>query len=125
MLFLTHMDGELSERRLVENELLFRELNQKVVQGLTELRELARTHDQPSLSPDTTQPIMFYCECSDLNCKKRILLSPKEYENIHKNNRKFIIVKGHQTPLVEQVVKRTLEYDVVEKNLEPSRAVSE
>lgn len=119
------MDDGLSERRLIENELIVRELNQKVVQGLTELKELALSHDQASLAPDTTQALHFYCECSDIDCHARILVSPENYEKIHKDSRRFIVAKGHHAPGIEKVVDSTPGYDTVEKNREPSQVLAE
>lgn len=119
------MSSDLSERRLAENEVIFRELNQKVVRGLTELKELALSHNEDALAPDTTQTLLFYCECANLDCSKRIAISPEEYENIHKNPRHFITAKNHQIPEIEKVVKSTPEYDVVEKNVDLSPVVSE
>jgi hypothetical protein len=118
------MNENLSERRLVENELIFRELNQNVVEQLVELKNLAMTHDQADLAPDTTEPILFYCECSDIQCTKRISLSPVEYEKIHEHSRYFVTASGHNTPKIERVIKNTDEYDIVEKNREPSQVVS-
>lgn len=118
-------DGNLSERRLVENELIFKRLNQKVVDELAELKDLAFAHNQPALAPDTTQPLYFYCECSDIKCDERIAISPEEYDRIHKESRRFVTVSGHQIPEIEQVIKSTPEYDVVEKNREPSQVISE
>lgn len=119
------MSNGLSERRLTENELIVRELNQKVVRGLAELKELALAHNQAALAPDTTQPLHFYCECSNIDCTKRIVISPKEYEKIHKNSRYFVTAKGHQIPAIERVIKSTPAYDIVEKNHEPSQVLSE
>lgn len=119
------MDGELSERRLIENEVIFRELNQKVVRGLTELKELALAHHEDALAPDTTQPLYFYCECSNIDCDKRIVISPQDYEKIHRHDRYFVTAKNHQLPEIERIIKRTPEYDVVEKNREPSQVLGE
>jgi hypothetical protein len=119
------MNGDLSERRLIENELIFRELNQKVVDGLAELKELAIAHDQASLAPNTTEQLHFYCECSNIDCHERVLISPAEYEKIHEDTRRFVIAKGHQIPEIEKILNSTPEYDIVEKNREPSQVLSE
>lgn len=118
-------DGGLSERRLIENELIVRELNQKVVSSLTELKELARAHNQASLAPDTTQPLHFYCECSDIDCSERIVISPEEYKKIHRHTRNFVVARGHLVPEIEKVIKKMPEYDIVEKNRDPSQVLSE
>ncbi len=119
------MNGGLSERRLVENELIARELNFKVVRGLTELTELAVAHDQAILAPDITQPLHFYCECSNIDCTERIQLSPEKYVKIHKESRFFVIAKNHQTPAVEEIIESLALYAIVEKNREPAQVVSE
>lgn len=119
------MSNGLSERRLTENKLIFRELNQKVVRGLTELKELALAHGQVTLAPDITQPLHFYCECSNIDCSKRIIVSTEEYEKIHEDSRHFVIAKGHQILEIERVIKSTPEYDIIEKNREPSQVLNE
>jgi hypothetical protein len=59
--------------------------------------------------------LRFICECSDLNCDTHVTLTIKEYEQLHKQNNRFILATGHESPLVEKVVKTKLNFKVVEK----------
>lgn len=109
------MEKSLSERRLAENQVFFRQSNQQVAKGLDELQKLAEATDQKDLSPDTTRPIQFYCECSDENCKKRISLQPAIYSQLHKNSDQFILLPGHDIPAIERTVQVEESFIVVEK----------
>jgi hypothetical protein len=111
------MHKDMSERRLVENEVFFRQANEKVANGLKELEELARLEGQPELAPDGDQIIQFYCECSDEKCRKRIGLTAKEYRKLHQNRDQFIVLPGHSMPELERTVKSEEKYVIVEKYL--------
>jgi hypothetical protein len=90
------------ERRLGENEVLYREVNERV-------REL---HDSFGLDD---QLIEFVCECARVECTERIRLTPAEYEHVRESGRRFALVDGHETPEVEEVVERGERFSVVEK----------
>lgn len=113
----------VSVRRLVENEMFFKQPNQKVVEGLSDLEQLAEATDQQDLLPDTTQPIQFYCECSDGTCRKRIALTPGKYADLHKNHNQFIVLPGHEVPQIEHVITSTDDYTVVEKKTDVLQSV--
>lgn len=113
----------LSVRRLVENEMFFKQPNQAVVQGLSDLEQLAETTDQQDLLPDTTQSIQFYCECSDETCRKRIAMTPRQYTDLHKNHNQFIVLPGHDVPQIERIVQSAKDYVVVEKIMDPPQSV--
>jgi len=91
------------ERRLQENEVIFKQVNKDVEEFL---------HD---IGVQNQVAVPFYCECSDLGCRMRLELTPAEYEKIHKNKRRFIVVNGHEVPQIENVVERNENYSVVEK----------
>jgi hypothetical protein len=90
------------ERRLGENEVLYREVNERV-------REL-----HVGFGFDA-QLIEFVCECARVECTERIRLSQAEYEHVRESGRRFALVNGHQVPDVEDVVERTDRFVVVEK----------
>lgn len=98
---------EVSERRLVENEVIFRESNKHVQEFLEE--EGGRS--------DTM--VRFFCECANIDCRLRITLSLKVYKDLHKNKRHFIVVAGHELPEIEEVVKVGKGFRLVEKYMEP------
>jgi hypothetical protein len=89
------------ERRLGENEVLYREVNERV----RELHEGFGFDDQL---------IEFVCECARLECVERIRLTPAEYEHIRANGRCFALLEGHEELEVEVVVDRTERFVVVE-----------
>lgn len=106
---------KLSKRRMIENEVIFRRVNESV-------KEFVK--GDKSISSDVIQP--FYCECSRPTCTERIMLSPEKYEQLHKNKRLFITIPGHEFTEVEKVVNVKNNYQVVEKHdLPPShRAIN-
>lgn len=105
-----------SERRLAENEVIFRTFNEEAKDFI--LEDAAHT-------PLANKRLRFYCECSDLTCVERIELSAEEYENLHRSNRRFVLKPGHEAPNVERVVQHHSDYVVVEKRIEPPTSADE
>jgi hypothetical protein len=89
------------QQRLAENEVLYREVNERV-------REL---NDDAALD----EPVQFVCECAQLDCSERIPLSPREYEVVRANGRRFALRRGHEQLEIERVVDGNDRYVVVEK----------
>jgi hypothetical protein len=98
--------NSLSERRLVENEVIFRSANKDAEEFIIETQ-------------GADAVLHFYCECSHTECKQHITLSAQKYEELHKNNRQFIAIPGHEVPEVERIVLRTPKYIVIEKYGDP------
>lgn len=105
-----------SERRLAENEVIFRTFNE-------EAKDFALEAGRGVLSAG--QRLHFYCECSRLGCIARIDLVAEEYERIHRNRRRFILKPGHEMHDVEKVVEAGPDYVVVEKVVEPPTPADE
>lgn len=57
----------------------------------------------------------FLCECGDANCAHRLEVPLDEYEEVRENPTRFLVVRGHVEPEVEQVVERRRGYAIVEK----------
>ncbi len=93
------MDDQ-SERRIARNESLFREANEAIERGLWPEQE--------------DQVIRFRCECS-AECGQPVEVSPREYERVRRNGRRFIVLEGHEVPGVEEVVERYPKYVIVQK----------
>ena len=94
---------KFSERRLKENEVIFQQANKGVADFILE-------------ESDETNPVIkFYCECSDIDCRQRIALHAAEYRALHKSQRHFIAISGHETPKIEKIVKKLDGFSVVEK----------
>jgi hypothetical protein len=91
------MDPSLE--RLARNQTLFREVNERLV---------AMTDGQGDW-------VAFLCECSRVDCAETIELSQDEYNKVRARATTFVIVPGHETPEVEDVVASNGRYDIVEK----------
>ena len=90
------------ERRLAENEVAFREINERL-----------RDEVEAIAGADATFNVL--CECSSPACAVRIKVTPAEYESIHADAAQFIVALGHSAPVIETVVGGTDLYDVVRK----------
>ena len=95
---------ERSERRkdrLVRNEALFREVNERVeeISGRAGL-----------------ETIDFICECGDADCTAAVSLTESEYEQIRADPLLFAILPGHAMPEVEDVVSKGDRFQVVRKH---------
>ena len=55
------------------------------------------------------------CECGNLDCELLIAITVSEYEDVRQSARRFVVVKNHVIPDVEQVVAETERFTVVEK----------
>jgi hypothetical protein len=90
------------DKRLAVNEALFREMNERVEQRV-----------QPSAGSEATFAIL--CECADLDCVERIMLTHVEYKTAHADPAQFTIRPGHATVDVETIVTRNERFEVVRK----------
>lgn len=90
------------ERRIVLNESLFREVNERV-KGLNET------------FANVTDVMDVVCECGARTCAERFAIAPHEYEALRSNPDHFAVVPGHEVAEVERIVSRCGHYDVVEK----------
>jgi hypothetical protein len=92
---------ELTRRRLFHNEQLFRDVNQ----------ERDRTN------PDAgDRPLGLVCECSDLRCTGRITMPASRYEGIRRSGDRYIVLPGHETAEIEDVVERGDAFEIIEKH---------
>lgn len=113
------MAESFSQRRLAENEVLFRDVNQQIAKGFKELGEIASEENNQEWVQEADKPIEFYCECSNIECRERIRLKPSQYGTIHKNSSQFVVLPGHNLPEIERIVSSEEDYLVVEKNIAP------
>jgi hypothetical protein len=109
------MANNPSERRLTENEITFRRLNEQTHQGLVALNELASEDKQSEFKVGKDDPLYFFCECSDLKCTERMRITFREYGKIHRNRSNFIVSPGHESITIERIVKKNLLFYVVNK----------
>jgi hypothetical protein len=110
------MDMPLSERRQIENEMIFRRLNEVVGDNIENLDAMHIEDNNPQLLWDDAISLNFRCECSDENCDKRIPVKLSVYKKIHENRDAFIIKLKHQVEDIEKVILTEDNYSVVKKN---------
>jgi hypothetical protein len=97
------------ERRLAENEALFREVNERV-------ETLAH-----QLGPNV--PYEFLCECANADCTFRIELPLSIYQSVRADARQFVVLPLHYTPEVEDLIVEKDTYWVVRKTGEAGEYV--
>jgi len=114
------MGQSLSEIRWAENEVIFRKANEAVVRNVASTKTIAEEEEQKEFVKglDDT-PLLFCCECADEKCRERIPLTPKTYEEQHRNSSQFILIRGHHIPQIERVVFESGDYIVVQKYMTP------
>jgi hypothetical protein len=96
------MDMDERERRLGLNEVLFREVNER----LADVRDV-------SVAQGSTYD--FICECANRDCDARVAVTIAEYERVRSEPTNFLIHPGHEFPEIESVVLRSERYAVVLK----------
>ena len=96
------------EKRLADNETLFREVNGRV-------RAVAQGHGSDQ------HRYAFFCECSNADCTLQIELTPGEYESARSDGARFVVARGHELPEIEHVVERHDAWSLIEKDGEAAR----
>jgi hypothetical protein len=99
------------ERRMAQNEALFREVNERV-------HDLADTGREPEQVDSD-----YLCECANSDCTFRVPLRVSEYEAVRADPKQFVVLPGHFTPEVEELVQRADRYWVVRKSGEAGEFV--
>jgi len=96
------MTGTLREERLAANEAMFRAANER----------RADWEEQHAES----QAELYYCECADPGCHKKVKLERADYERVRADARQFFLVPGHEIPDVETVIEQGEDWAIVEKD---------
>jgi hypothetical protein len=91
----------VSLERLVRNQVLFREVNDRILE----------VNDKFGIGKNAD----FICECSQEDCTDTVELDVDEYETIRSNPTWFVIAKGHESLEVEKVIQTNGRFAVVEK----------
>ena len=92
---------EERDRRIGQNEVLFREVNERI--------------ERLSQSLQSTDSITILCECGDQSCAEQIKVSLSEYERVREDPTLFLVRPGHELSDVEHIVERHGEHNVVRK----------
>jgi hypothetical protein len=91
----------VSLERLARNQVLFREVNER-------LRELLARADLAEMTE-------FVCECSNPECIETAPLWIAEYERVRSKPNQFVVVPDHDLPQIERVTWACDRYFVVAK----------
>jgi hypothetical protein len=96
-------DGQIDdrERRVMRNEVLFREVNERI-------EDISKEASPPEL-------IDFVCECGEEVCIDTVQLSREEYEEVRAVSDHFAIKPGHEHPDFERVIERHDRYVIIDK----------
>ena len=101
------------ERRLGQNEALFRQVNEHV-RGVNES------------FGSLTERMEIVCECGDASCAQRISIGIEEYEELRSNPDRFVVAPGHVDPTdVEEVVAHGGGWEIVQKRAGEASALAE
>jgi hypothetical protein len=92
------MDERL--QRQARNEATFRATNR-------EIEEISRELGDTQLE--------VICECGQDDCRGKIELTAEVYDSVHRERDRFVVVPGHESLEIENVVERTERYVVVDK----------
>jgi hypothetical protein len=91
---------DAQQRRAAKNEATSREVNEAI-----------KAH-----SPgERRSPAVFLCECSRAECDHFIEITPRDYERMRSDPRRFAVHPGHEQPEIETVVDTLEGYLIVEK----------
>ena len=98
------------ERRIGLNEALFREVNERV-------SEISSRVEAPGFE--------IVCECGDLACTEKILLTDTAYAALRGESHQFAVVPGHERLDVETVIADQGSYYIVHKDSREARELAE
>jgi len=89
------------EERVARNEASAREINERIEES----------YDSHRLDTYTNM----VCECGRSDCDVFIAITKAEYEEVRSDPRRFVVIRSHLAPDVEDVVSENDRFVVVEK----------
>ena len=97
--------------RVGQNEAIFRNVNEQI-EGISK-----------ALS-DLTQTMDIVCECGDITCAERLMITVPAYERVRAEPTLFVLLPGHEMLDIEEVVADHDSYRVVRKQDPVAREVA-
>lgn len=110
------MDLPIEEKKQIENEMLFRRVNEKLGKDLDDIDQGHRLAGNPQLVRDDDEMLEFQCECSDENCNTLIKMRLSLYKFIHGDRSTFIVKPNHEVTPIERVLESNETFTIVMKN---------
>jgi hypothetical protein len=102
------------ERRLAENETLFREVNERVDDTAAHF-----------VGEDGDSTNEYFCECANADCTFRVRLTHSQYASVRADPKQFVVLPLHYTPEVETLVTKNDGHWLVRKTGEAGEYVAE
>lgn len=102
-----------NERRKALNEVVFREVNEKIVELHSSFTAAGRA------------ALDIVCECDRMDCVEQISVAVEKYEKIRGDATLFFVVPGHEDDSIEEAVERRSNYTVVRKRPVLPREIAE
>jgi hypothetical protein len=91
------------DERIAKNEMAFRAAN----------RAIEQADQEEGARPD--QPIEVLCECGRQGCDGVLTLTVADYDAVHSEADRFVVLRGHESPQIEKVVEERAGYLVIDK----------
>jgi hypothetical protein len=95
------------QRRIAQNEALFRKVNERI-------------NDVQEALSAFTGTLEIVCECGTIECAELLSITTDDYENLRGEATWFAVTPGHEIVAVEKVVASRDGYDIVEKRPGPA-----
>ena len=98
------------QKRQARNEALVREVNEKL-----------ERFDRTAIFADEDMTFEFHCECGrvdaggEIGCEEQVVMTLREYEEVRAQDDRFAVVSGHEDAALEEVVRRSDRFFVVDK----------
>jgi hypothetical protein len=105
-------EQEERERRAAQNQLLFRAVNEQIVEMTEKFRS-----DLSDLN--------LVCECWDTTCTGTVRVRLEDYKRLDRTGNMLIVLQGHEDLHVEDVVDQVDGYVVVRKRDLPARIIEQ
>jgi hypothetical protein len=105
-------EQEERERRAAQNQLLFRAVNEQIVEMTEKFRS-----DLSDLN--------LVCECWDTTCTGTVRVRLEDYKRLDRNGSMLIVLRGHENLHMEDVVDQVDGYVVVRKRVLAARSVEQ
>lgn len=99
-------DARADVERNAEVQNAYRHANEAVV-------ELSETFGLGGVDQDR---LSVFCECGAPGCSEAIELDRREYEEVRRDGRHFVLVAGHETEAVEHIIVRTDRYVIAQND---------
>lgn len=90
------------DTRRKENQRLFRHGNESL-------------HDAAVNAGSELSPVPFLCECADLDCLGRVVITPGAWGRVAAKPNHYVMIAGHQRSQGEEVVDSIREYEIARK----------